>query len=79
MPLILKLSDVYSKTMLEAACGKALQFSQAPSYKTVKAILAGMKARQSEPADKADAVQDHVNPYAVTRGAEYYGGDSHAE
>lgn len=75
----LKLSDVYSKTMLEAACGKALQFSQAPSYKTVKAILAGMKARQSKPADKADAVQDHVNPYAVTRGAEYYGGDSHAE
>ena len=36
---LLKLADKYSVSRLEAACRKALSFTAAPSYKSIKNIL----------------------------------------
>lgn len=68
---LLKLKDQYSTQRLEKACQRALQFSQAPSYKTVKSIL-----KSSHDKLKPDTQQPltEANPYAFTRGSRYYGG-----
>ena len=79
---LLKLSDTYSPEKLEEACCKACQFSQQPSYKSVRNILTAMserEARASGTVPATDGVPER-NRYAITRGAAYYGGgDGHAE
>ena len=79
---LLKLSDTYSSEKLEAACCKACQFSRNPSYKSVKAVLASMNAKDPNAADNAScgAAADNVyTSYGITRGAEYYGGKACVE
>jgi transposase len=65
---LLKLADKYSVERLEAACEKALSYTAAPSYKSIKDILtAGKdKAKSEEPSESAH------NQYGITRGADYY-------
>lgn len=78
---LLKLSDTYSPARLEEACCKACQFSQTPSYTSVKNILAAMAAMDAKAADNSpsgDSLPSHGR-YGITRGASYYGGNSHAE
>lgn len=66
---LLKLAERYSAKRLETACRKALDFTASPSYKSVKNILA---AGLDKP-DKAESDEASVhNPYAITRGADYY-------
>ena len=78
---LLKLSDTYSAGKLEEACSKACQFTRKPSYKSVKNILIAMNARNTEAGntDPFDNESGQRNPYGITRGALYYGGDGHAE
>ena len=76
---LLKFSDTYSNAMLEEACRKVCQFSQKPSYNSVKNVLQAMevKAGSTTPANNNGEVQ---NRYGITRGADYYGGGAdHAE
>ena len=78
---LLKLSDTYSADKLEKACSKACQFTRKPSYKSVKNILVAMNARNTEAgsANPSNNGSGQRNPYSITRGAHYYGGDGHAE
>ena len=78
---LLKLSDTYSADKLEKACSKACQFTREPSYKSVKNILVAMNARNTEAgsANPSNNGSGQRNPYSITRGAHYYGGDGHAE
>ena len=77
---LLKLSDIYSAKRLEEACYKALQFSKSPNYKAVKNILIAMKAQEEkEDRGNTEGNNSDVNPFGITRGARYYGGDSHVE
>ena len=78
---LLKLSDTYSPRRLEEACSKACQFSQKPSYTSVKNILAAMNAMDVKAADNSPACDrpDSRNQYGIIRGASYYGGNSYAE
>ena len=72
---ILKLADKYSVDRLEAACRKALSFTAAPSYKSIKNIL-DTGNDQLEMPDKGAATSSHTEPtknsHALTRGADYY-------
>ena len=78
---LLKLSDAYSPERLEEACHKACQFTRNPSYKSVRNILAAMGDREARTGSdiSMERVADPHSRYGITRGAEYYGGDSHAE
>ena len=78
---LLKLADTYSPQKLEEACRKACQFSQKPSYKSVKNILTAMTAMDSKATGDTshDNGNGSYNRFGITRGAEYYGGGSHAE
>ena len=71
---LLKLADKYSVSRLEAACRKALSFTAAPSYKSIKNIL-DTGSDLMESSDKA-ATGSHTetakNSHALTRGADYY-------
>ncbi len=65
---LLKLTDKYSPKRLENACTLALGYTASPSYKNVKDILAAGR-------DKAMAAKKETaepNPYALTRGSDYY-------
>ncbi|MCR5457270.1 MAG: IS21 family transposase [Clostridiales bacterium] len=63
---LLKMADKYSKTRLESACSKALEYTKTPSYKVIKNILvAGTK-------EATDEVAHTANAYGITRGADYY-------
>lgn len=65
---LLKLGDKYSLTRLESACGRALQYTATPNYKTIQMILkTGSDLLKEEPETKGES-------YAFTRGAAYYGG-----
>ena len=70
-----KLEQRYGKSRLEAACGKALAYSTAPSLRTIASIL---KNGLDKP-DKAEiqTAQSKSNSYGITRGAAYFqkGGD----
>ena len=72
---LLKLADKYSSHRLEAACRKALSFTAAPSYKSIKNIL-DTGNDQMEMPDKRKATGSHTEPtknsHALTRGADYY-------
>lgn len=66
---LLKLSDRYSRTRLEAACKLALSYTDSPSQKSVRNILA---AGQDKTAQEASASNETRNKHAITRGADYY-------
>lgn len=66
---LLKLSERYSPNQLEAACAKALSFTSTPSYKSVLNILKA-KPDLAEPEEQSS--EPTVNPYGITRGADYY-------
>ena len=66
---LLKLKDRYSPKRLENACALALSYTSSPSYKNVKDILAA--GRDKPVAEEPDANAD-PNPYALTRGSDYY-------
>ncbi len=78
---LLKQSDTYSSEKLEEACRKACQFSQTPSYKSVRTILTSMNATDSKAAcdDSCRKEADPHSRYGITRGAGYYGGKDDAE
>jgi transposase len=65
---LLKLTDKYSPARLENACTLALSYTASPSYKNVKDILAA--GRDKALADKKENAEP--NPYALTRGSDYY-------
>ena len=67
---LLKLAERYSKEKLEAACSKALMYSDSPSYKSISNLIRTLKSEnfnKSEPKDES-------RKYGITRGAKYYGG-----
>jgi transposase len=70
---LLHLADKYSAARLEAACGKALSFSDRPSLRGVRAIL---KAGRDRRPDLEDLEPERMgpSPHGFTRGADYYGG-----
>jgi len=72
---VLKLEKAYSREALEEACRKALESVHSPRYRSLKAILAQ--------AAKPDSIGLPTNPAkggkGMLRGADYYGGGSHAE
>jgi hypothetical protein len=68
---LLKLSDKHSPQRLEAACSRALTYTERPSLKSVQAILKSGQDKlvQSEPTPETASA---VSQYGFTRGAEYY-------
>ena len=73
---LLKLADKYSVDRLEAACERALSFTAAPSYKSIKSILDTGNDR-TDAAGKGQksgetAVTSTKTTHALTRGADYY-------
>ena len=68
---LLKLAERKSPQQLESACAKVLQYSNSPSYKSIKNILAVDHGAKSEAPQK----QTNESPQSgITRGARYYGG-----
>ena len=69
---LLKLAERKSPQKLESACAMALQYSNSPSYKSIRNILAAnvhdskQKPEQTQPKDRSQP--------GITRGARYYGG-----
>ena len=68
---LLKLADKCSAKRLEAACKKALSYTAAPSYKSIKNILTAGQEDQSTAQSKAS--ESTTNKYGISRGAGYYG------
>ena len=66
---LLKLSDRYSRTRLEAACRLALSYTDRPSQKNVRSILA---AGQDKSVPEPAVPKEVRNKHAITRGADYY-------
>lgn len=66
---LLKLSDRYSRTRLEAACRLALSYTDRPSQKSVRSILA---AGQDKSVPEPAVPKEVRNKHAITRGADYY-------
>ena len=64
---LLKLAQKHSKSKVDAACAKALEYTATPSYKAVKNILAAAKLPEESP-----SAQSTSNKYGITRGADYY-------
>ena len=69
---LLKLVDKYSAEKLEAACEKALAYTAAPSYKSIKNILAAGWGKQGSLGTIDTEVPTTQNTHAITRGADYY-------
>jgi len=65
---LLKLSEKYSNDKLEKACGKALSFTNSPSYKSVKNIISTLRIESKSESAPATSVK------GITRGSKYYGG-----
>ena len=66
---LLKLSERYSETLLEAACKKALSYTSSPSYKSIKNIIVtGLEKLDPE---KSESQSTHKTK-GITRGADYY-------
>lgn len=65
---LLKLSDKYSASRLEAACKRALSYTPSPSFKSIQTILA---TGQDELPEEATA--DTSAEFGFTRGPGYYG------
>jgi hypothetical protein len=73
-----KLEQVCAKALssqqLENACAKALQYSNSPSYKSIKNLLAAMKDSPDDISNASKESQTVEKPHGITRGARYYGG-----
>lgn len=67
---LLKMADKYSVERLEAACAKALIYTAAPSYKSIKNILVSGTDKSES---KSAKTENTSNIYGITRGAGYYG------
>lgn len=67
---LLKLSDKYSTTALEAACSKVLAFTPAPSLKSIQSILKSGTTNLLA----AEEVPEQTAPVrrGFTRGVDYY-------
>lgn len=69
---LLKLAERKSPQKLESACARALQYSNSPSYKSIRNIMVAdvpdskQKPEQTQPKDRSQP--------GITRGARYYGG-----
>ena len=68
---LLKLADRYSVDRLESACQKALLYTAAPSYKSIKNILAAGQGK-SGAVSTVSSSNTTQNKHAITRGADYY-------
>ena len=64
---LLRMPERYSAERLEAACAKALTYTDSPSYKSIKNILAA----GTDNAEPAVPEATH-NQHGITRGADYY-------
>lgn len=73
---LLKLADKYTPERLEQACLAALERIPSPRYKNIRLILesGGDKTTGIPEKEPNPSVAD---PYAIVRGAAYYGGDCH--
>ena len=69
---LLRLAEKHTPQRLEAACERALSYSGRPSYKSIKNLLAAMKADPE--AFAAPEQEEQTKPRGITRGARYYGG-----
>jgi transposase len=67
---LLKLADKHSVERLEAACNKALSYTAAPRYKSIKNILTAGQDKLLQPEQKEP--ESTSNRYGITRGADYY-------
>jgi len=65
---LLKLSDKYSDSRLEAACKRALTYTHSPSFKSVQTILAAGQDKLQE-----EETPDPSAEFGFTRGPGYYG------
>ena len=68
---LLKLSDKYSASRLEAACKRGLSYTHSPSFKSIQTILA--TDQDILPGDEIS--NDTSAEFGFTRGSGYYGGD----
>jgi hypothetical protein len=68
---LLKLTEKYSSEALEAACIKALTYTAAPSFKSIKNILAA-GGYKSKPEKNTESTTKSKR--GISRGARYYGG-----
>ena len=66
---LLKLTDKYSGSLLEAACKKALSYTSSPSYKSIKNILVTGSVK-TEPESSGSKTTHKA--HGITRGADYY-------
>ena len=71
---LLKLAEKHSPTKLEEACKRALLYSRAPSYKSIKNLLAAMKENLESASQDSDQLSSGSQVHGITRGARYYGG-----
>ena len=67
---LLKLADKYSEAKLEAACKKALTYTNTPSFKSIKNLLVTM----SNSLEIETIQEETTKKSGITRGARYYGG-----
>ena len=70
---LLRLSEKYTPVKLEAACARALRYSNSPSYKSIKNLLLAMK----DESNVHPETEEKSSPYGITRGAGYYSGGNH--
>ena len=66
---LLKLTERYSDSMLEAACKKALSYTASPSYKSIKNILVTGSEKLTSDETDTNTTQ---KARGITRGADYY-------
>ena len=71
---LLKLAEKHSPAKLEQVCAKALSYSDKPSYKSIKNLLAAMKDNPELISDETEKDKTAVKSHGITRGAGYYGG-----
>ncbi|HOO80579.1 MAG TPA: IS21 family transposase, partial [Lachnospiraceae bacterium] len=67
---LLRLAEKYSDAILEAACKKALSYTNSPSYKSIKNLLVTRKDSPSSTETNSEPKKTN----GITRGARYYGG-----
>jgi transposase len=72
---LLKLTDIYSRERLEAACVKALTYSSCPSFRSIRTFL---KAGSIGTGLANEKIRDDT-VHAFVRGVAYYGGKTDGE
>lgn len=73
---LMKLADRYSVNRIEDACRRALSYTPVPSLKSIQAIL---KTGQDKVKPETGSEKPKASgKYGFTRGADYFGGGSHA-